>query len=105
MVSVDEFDKMMDVATAAQIRLGLPAPFPTKEERIECFKVNCSSLLSLYDSCNFCRANFRIREALKKNYGIIWEFFPNGGPKKAVRPGFLNLLGPIFDGMFQIYAC
>ena len=40
MVSMEEFDKMMDVATAAQIRLGLPAPFPTKEERIECFKVN-----------------------------------------------------------------
>ena len=44
MVSVDEFDKMMDVATAAQIRLGLPVPFPTKEERIECFKVNRSAL-------------------------------------------------------------
>ena len=43
MVSVDEFDKMMDVATAAQIRLGLPVPFPTKEERIECFKVNRSA--------------------------------------------------------------
>ena len=67
MVSVDEFDKMMDVATAAQIRLGLPAPFPTKEERIECFKVNCSSLLSLYDSCNFCRANFRISVVISQS--------------------------------------
>ena len=47
LVSVEEFDKMMDVATAAQIRLGLHAPFPTREERVECFKVNRSALSSL----------------------------------------------------------
>ena len=39
MVSLVEFDKMMEVATVAQKRLGLPAPFPTPEERNECFKV------------------------------------------------------------------
>lgn len=38
MVSFDEFDKMIDTATGAQKRLGLPFPFATHEERQEAFK-------------------------------------------------------------------
>lgn len=37
-VSMDEFGTMIDIATAAQKRLGLPAPFQTQEEREGCFK-------------------------------------------------------------------
>merc|ERR1711915_536406 len=36
-VSEDEFDKMVDIATSAQKRLGLPTPFSTSEERKEMF--------------------------------------------------------------------
>jgi len=36
-VSADEFDKMVDMATAAQKRLGLPAPFASAEERKQMF--------------------------------------------------------------------
>lgn len=38
MVSGEEFDKMIEAATSAQKRLGLPAPFGTSEERQECFQ-------------------------------------------------------------------
>lgn len=37
-VSEDEFDKMVDLATSAQKRLGLPAPFATSAERKEMFQ-------------------------------------------------------------------
>jgi len=36
-VSEDEFDKMVDLATSAQKRLGLPTPFATSAERKEMF--------------------------------------------------------------------
>jgi Ca2+-binding EF-hand superfamily protein len=38
MVSGDEFNKMIDMATSAQKRLGLAVPFASNEERTEMFK-------------------------------------------------------------------
>jgi len=38
MVSGDEFNKMIDMATSAQKRLGLAVPFASNEERSEMFK-------------------------------------------------------------------
>merc|ERR1712112_7207 len=37
-VSADEFGTMISIATANQIRVGLPAPYQTSDERAECFK-------------------------------------------------------------------
>lgn len=37
-VSIEEFEKMILVATAAQKRCGLPAPFQTSEDQEACFK-------------------------------------------------------------------
>jgi len=37
-VSADEFGTMISIATANQIRVGLPAPYQTADERAECFK-------------------------------------------------------------------
>eukprot|EP00090_Calanus_glacialis_P010938 TRINITY_DN19416_c0_g1_i1.p1 TRINITY_DN19416_c0_g1~~TRINITY_DN19416_c0_g1_i1.p1 ORF type:complete len:240 (-),score=83.69 TRINITY_DN19416_c0_g1_i1:198-917(-) len=38
MVSADEFDKMIEMATSNQKRLGMPVPFSTAEERAATFK-------------------------------------------------------------------
>ena len=57
----------------------------TNVHMVLCFSMNnCSVHYTLDFRLAF--ADICIRYALKKNYGIIWEFFPSGGPPHPPPP-------------------